>query len=104
MSEFWKMTPLETHVVPRVSKSNLFYPFRSVKSGRSELLSLPSYSQAKMSATISVAEWRSDAEEDEAASPDGLTRGQAPPPTCAIDRSVSAALLGLAGWHGVPSG
>ncbi|KAI4793554.1 hypothetical protein KUCAC02_032643, partial [Chaenocephalus aceratus] len=41
----------ETHVVPRVSKSNLFYPFRSVKSGRSELLSLPSYSQAKMSAT-----------------------------------------------------
>ncbi|KAK1895382.1 Double-stranded RNA-specific adenosine deaminase [Dissostichus eleginoides] len=39
--------------VSRVSKSNLFCLFRSVcqKSGRTELLSLPSYSQAKMSAT-----------------------------------------------------
>ncbi|XP_037310160.2 double-stranded RNA-specific adenosine deaminase [Pungitius pungitius] len=39
--------------VSRVSKSNLFCLFRSVcqRSGRADLLALPSYSQAKMSAT-----------------------------------------------------
>lgn len=38
--------------VSRVSKSNLFHLFRSLcqRSGRTDLLSLPSYAQAKMSA------------------------------------------------------